>query len=220
MDRSDDPEKRIAGLEHGQGRASAGRPLEQPPAYPAPEPSWQQAAAWQQPPPAGNQPPVGQSGNGSPPDFTAGLPAKYRPIPSGPTLSQRLPVGVKIVGIVLVSIVLLGFAGVFAYGTFEYAVGTPTTAKVSDCSGHTGKRSRVRCTGSWTIDGTTHYGRIMGARRDDIGMTVDVRATGKSASTQRALVTASIFAAACGVGALIVVPLAGFWFIRKTRRPT
>ena len=38
-----DPEKRIAELERRQGRASAGGPAEQPPAYPlASQPGWQQ----------------------------------------------------------------------------------------------------------------------------------------------------------------------------------
>jgi hypothetical protein len=229
----DDPEKRIAELERRQGRASAGLP--QPPAYPpAPQPGWQQAPnpypaqpqpgwgqapGWPQQQSQADQPPVGQWEYGSLPDYSAGLPAKYRPIQSGRSSHGKGWI-VFVVALPL-ALVLLFAAGVVGYRVYEYPDGTPTTAKVDYCFDTGSKRSRShKCLGTWTIDGRETYGQIRGADYDDVGSTVDVRVHDGKATTPRAVRKDSVFAAGCTVVAiaLIVASLTGFLVIRKRRR--
>jgi hypothetical protein len=217
MEQDDDPEKRIAELERMQGRASAGRPVEQPPAYPpapqhgwqqapnpyppAPQPGWQQAPGWQQPQPW--QPPVGQSGYGSPPAYGAGLPATSQPLQSGRSRGKKGILGIVIAG--LVALAVIGSAG---HTLYAYSVGTPTTATVSSCT--SGKKSV--CRGSWTINGTTQYGKVTGAGLGlDKGSVVDVRVHNGTAYTLRS-VAVNLLLVAVGV------PLVLFWWIRKRRR--
>lgn len=210
MEHDDDPEKRIAELERSQGRASAGRPVEQPPAYPpAPQPGWQQAPGWQQQPQPW-QPPVSQSGHGSPPAYSASLPATSQPLQSKRSRAKK---GIS-AGILLAGIMMLVLVGDGGYALYAFSVGTPTTATVDQCTSGSGKSSRI-CWGTWTNDGAWQHGKVkhaLGSLHE--GSVVDVRVHNGTAYTLRSVAMYLFLFAAVAV----VMPLVLFWQIRKRRR--
>jgi hypothetical protein len=225
-EQDDDPEKRIAELERRQGRASAGRPVDQPPAYPpAPQPGWQQAPnpypaqpqpGWQQTPswpqqPQPWQPPVDQSEYCGPPlAYSASLPANYQPLQGRRPRGKSRRKYAIVVAALVVAVTVLAVAGMKGHQVYAYTVGTPTTAQVDYCEG--GRSDS--CKGSWTIDGINQYGTIEGAE-SDVGSTVDVRVHNGTAYTKRVV---SIFLAL--LLGLLGWGLGIYWYVRRQRRLT
>lgn len=224
MARDDDPEKRIAELERMQNRASAGWTAERPPAYPpAPHPGWQQTPDWPQQPQAG-QPPLGQSRYGSVPDYSGGLPAKYRPPHSARSRSRgNYRIVVAIIAAILLASMGVGAGGYLALSRrHAYAIGIPATAELFECPPKPSKSNKT-CFGSWTVDGAKQVGPVEGtdAAADNTGTTVDVRVhngvaytAGVVASAERWTAIIAVYAVTLAVGGLLFP----FWYIRRRRR--
>jgi DivIVA domain-containing protein len=107
--------------------------------------------------------------------------------------------------------------GIGVYDVHGYRVGTPTTAKVVDCSGGRNKYSSVTCTGQWSVGGKSYTGRIAGDGKGyHVGSSLDVRVRGGSAYTATSgnmwFITGT-WAGVFAVGGFFV-----FFFAR--RRPT
>ena len=91
-------------------------------------------------------------------------------------------------------VIILAGVGLSAGAVLSYDdqhSGTPGKAKVSLCTGHTGRYSTgVHCTGSWTTGGSLQQGGdvvvgyITNADRGDIGKTIDVRIHGTDHATK------------------------------------
>jgi len=81
--------------------------------------------------------------------------------------------------------VLVAFAIVSGPRLVTYLSGTRTTAHVDVCRTYESSRGgpNTICTGSWTIDGVRHSGRIRGAGERDENQTIPVRATETGAAT-------------------------------------
>lgn len=205
MEQDDDPEKRIAELERLQRQASAGRAVEQPPYPPAPQPGWPQPQGWRRQPQAWRQP-VGHSGYVPPPTY--GLPPIPQPRQSGRPRGRFRAVFTTII----LGIVAVGLAAFAGHTLYAYGVGTPATAKVVSC---TGSGKHRHCTGTWTIDGATHTGKIDGNGKSyRIGSIVDVHVYDGTAYTL-ASVSMWLWAAAIFVG---LGALGLFGRLRKRRR--
>jgi hypothetical protein len=85
---------------------------------------------------------------------------------------------------ILMAVLSLVAFGVGVYDVYGYRVGTPTTAKVVDCTGGRNKYSGVTCTGQWSVGGTSYRGRIAGdSKGHHAGSSLDVRVRGDSAYT-------------------------------------
>jgi DivIVA domain-containing protein len=82
----------------------------------------------------------------------------------------------------LMAVLSLVAFGVGVYDVYGYRVGTPTTAKVVDCTGGRNRFSSVTCTGQWSVGGTSYTGRIAGdSKGHHVGSSLDVRVRGDSA---------------------------------------
>ncbi|WP_275450755.1 DivIVA domain-containing protein [Mycobacterium sp. UM_CSW] len=78
--------------------------------------------------------------------------------------------------------------GLGAHDVYGYRVGTPTTARVIDCTVHNRSKSFIRkwehCVGKWNVGGESHTGKIHGDRYGyQVGSSVDVRVRGDEAFT-------------------------------------
>ena len=80
--------------------------------------------------------------------------------------------GLRRAGAILVCLSLIGF-GTGAYELYQYLSGTTTTATIDHCW-HT--RGGQMCTGTWSVGGVPHRGRINGDRIYPDASTLDVRA--------------------------------------------
>ena len=91
-------------------------------------------------------------------------------------------------------VIILGGIGMSTGAVLSYEdehSGEPGTAKVSSCTGHTGRYTTgVHCIGSWVAGGDlpeggdVALGTITNADRDDIGKTIDVRIHGADHATK------------------------------------
>jgi hypothetical protein len=91
-------------------------------------------------------------------------------------------------------VLVLAGAGLAAGAVLSYEdqhSGEPGTAKVSSCTGHSGRYAGgVHCTGSWVAGGSlldggrVVVGTITNADRDDIGKTIGVRIHGDDHATE------------------------------------
>jgi ribosomal protein S27E len=93
------------------------------------------------------------------------------------------------------------------YNTYEYRVGTPTTATNVDCVDHQshsyryGSHSWRRCYGTWSLNGHPYFGEIVGA--SEPGGSLDVRARGGTAFTTDAVHNNVLYAVLAVVGGIV-----------------
>ena len=91
-------------------------------------------------------------------------------------------------------VILLGGIGLSIGAVLSYNdqhSGTPGTAKVTSCSGRTGRYSSgIHCTGTWVAGGSlleggqVVIGNVTNADRGDVGKTIDVRIHGTDHATK------------------------------------
>lgn len=91
-------------------------------------------------------------------------------------------------------VILLGGIGLSVGAVLSYNdqhSGTPGTARVTSCSGHSGRYATgVHCTGAWVTGarllegGNIVFGEITNADRGDVGKTIDVRIHGTDHATK------------------------------------
>jgi hypothetical protein len=123
----------------------------------------------------------------------------------------------------LLLLILLAAGLGLTYGGFtvyrDQHTGTAGTAKVTGCTGGSGKYDRaVHCRGIWTVGGDPVFGpgrfatgRVEGADYGDIGKTVDVRIHGSDHATVPKLSTAIMWWVLGG--SLSLLSLWGLWAV-------
>ena len=125
-------------------------------------------------------------------------------------------------------IIFLGIGLALVIGGFvilrDGGSGVAGTAKVTSCSGSSGRYSAgIHCQGTWQVGGSLVFGNgriavgpVEGASRGDVGKTIDVRIHGTDHATKPGLGTPI---ALWAVGGLCLLPgLAGLWFWWRGRR--